>query len=302
MQFTGVYPSLHSAKRIAHATGLPKELTGHNHQLPSFRTFPLQKGERKKESSTSSSEKEVQASAFVEYVDDCLGEYGFSLAVDGKKHLSSIVGEVLDNAERHSDRREWWIGGYLQNRPSGELASCQVTLFNFGSTIYDSLQTLPRESLLRNEIQALIDRHTGFGSFGRSYSEEELWTLYALQAGVSRYNDEVGKIGTNGQGTADMIQFFQALGQSLDSELEPEMCLVSGQSHITFDRRYSQSEERIDGEKRRVIAFNDENDLYRPPDHRNVRRLGRYLPGTMISMRFYLDSSYLHRVTEDSNG
>ena len=54
------------------------------------------------------------------------------------------------------------------------------------------------------------------------------------------------------------------------------------------------------GETRPIIAFNETNDLRLPPDPRNVHRLERVFPGTLISLRVYLDAVHLDRLAHTS--
>ena len=44
---------------------------------------------------------------------------------------------------------------------------------------------------------------------------------------------------------------------------------------------------------KRIIAFNKENDIYAPPDRNNVIKMSEYFPGTVISLKFYLDNRYI---------
>lgn len=46
------------------------------------------------------------------------------------------------------------------------------------------------------------------------------------------------------------------------------------------------------GEKR-ILAFNQENDIYRPADSTAVLQMKENFPGTVISLRIYLDSRYI---------
>ena len=47
--------------------------------------------------------------------------------------------------------------------------------------------------------------------------------------------------------------------------------------------------------KKKIIAFNEENNIYKPPDEANVRKLEANFPGTVISLRFYLDKRYIQK-------
>lgn len=52
------------------------------------------------------------------------------------------------------------------------------------------------------------------------------------------------------------------------------------------------------GERRKIIAFNEENDLEKPPDEKFVRHLPLKFPGTLVSLRFILHQDHLKRVRE----
>jgi hypothetical protein len=227
-------------------------------------------------------------------VNDCLARYGFTLGPEIAGYLSSLVGEVIGNAEDHSSRGEWWMAAYLHQGSDVDYGDCHLTIFNLGKTLSETLQQLPADSLLRRNINSLVETHTKFHFFGPSWTEENLWTLYALQEGVSRYNIEVDSLGYRGIGTVDMIEFFQRLGQS--EKTQPRMCVVSGKTHINFDNRYTMRPQKTQsGETRRIIAFNKENDLERPPETGYVAGLHRFFPGTLISLRFYLDKKHLKK-------
>lgn len=115
-----------------------------------------------------------------------------------------------------------------------EYGDCHITIVNFGTTLRDSLQSLPSNSKLRLDIETLTALHAGRSFFVRPHwNPDDLWTLYALQEGVSRYNKGVDDIGTRGVGTADVIDFFQQLGKSQAAGSEPKMCIgADSQGHL----------------------------------------------------------------------
>lgn len=77
------------------------------------------------------------------------------------------------------------------------------------------------------------------------------------------------------------------------------MGLVSGKTYILFDGKYKLREKALpDGEKRQIIAFNEENNLEIPPSHTHVQSLPFKFPGTLVSLRFILHREYLRRVRE----
>ena len=93
-----------------------------------------------------------------------------------------------------------------------------------------------------------------------------------------------------------MIRAFQAFGDTLDKNLEPEMTLVSGTSCIRFTKRYQMREVQFEGGSRQIIAFNDANSLEERPDSGHVYSLPGKFPGTLLSFRFFIDKRYLEGV------
>ena len=291
--FRGVFPSARNEREIILATGLPKRLGVPLPEPEGFLTFELYRGRKVSESAFASSPREVQADRMTRYVNECLARYGFSMSQEIAGYLASLVGEVIGNAEDHSSMGGWWIAAYLHQASDAAYGDCHITIFNFGKTLSETLQELPLDALLRRNIDALVETHTRLRFFGPTWTVENLWTLYALQEGVSRYNVEVNSLGYRGYGTVDMIEFFQRLGQSPQSQ--PRMCVVSGRTHIAFDNRYHQMRPQVtqSGETRRIIAFNKDNNLEQPPEAGYVKQLRHFFPGTLIGLRFYLDKRHL---------
>ncbi|ABF42398.1 hypothetical protein Acid345_3397 [Candidatus Koribacter versatilis Ellin345] len=242
-----------------------------------------------------SSERDRAALALVTYVERVLQHQSFMLTFEGRSDLSSIITEVIGNAEEHSGR--WYAvafsqPGIVEQQGMPEPEECQMVLFNFGRSIYESLVSRGASTYVKERISALANEHRHSRQFSDSWTEEDLWTLAALQQGVSRYRtDEKGK--TRGNGTIELIRAFSEL-----SDVPKKMCVVSGHTYILFDGSYKL---RADSNGLQMIAFNTSNDLEKPPDPRYVRHLKHGFPGTIISMRFVMDSRYLESRIQ-SNG
>ena len=77
------------------------------------------------------------------------------------------------------------------------------------------------------------------------------------------------------------------------------MALVSGRTHIAFDGRYLMKEiETPSRELRKTITFNKKHDLGVAPDPTCVRILERFFPGTLLSVRFFIDPMHLDEVPD----
>lgn len=237
------------------------------------------------------------ATKLTDYFNECLTMEGFELSAQGKYRLSALITEVIGNAEEHGGR--WYTIGYFHQTKTG-VGDCHIVLFNFGHTIYESLTEHAASHKLQSRIDNLVDHHQRKGFLGGlinpKWDREALVTVYALQEGVSRLSFSLkGK--DRGNGTVAMIEFFTDL--SAGSE---RMCLISGRSYILFDGKYGVKEAVMpDGEERRVIAFNDSGDLEYPPHKDYVWTMPKGFPGTLISIRFALDSSNLDKLVSKKN-
>lgn len=238
-----------------------------------------------------------------DYFDRCLNTHGYELSDDGHDLLCKMVGEVIDNCTIHSgDFCQWFtLGNYFKVDEYGE---CNLVLFNFGQSIYeglkkqmDSIQSFKDKTSLqlKESLNRLTNIHYKNGFFGPKWDEEVLWTLYSLQDGVSRcLSDEEPDRGT---GTVRLIEAFQEIGDTHDGKTS-EMCIISGRTQIKFTNDYQLSD---NGDERQIIAFNEGNDLNKPPDDRFVRSLKNYFPGTVISMKFYLDRKFIDETLEKTS-
>jgi len=285
----GSYPMDENLKHIVRASGVTKYLKISNDCPDDMIIFDMKEGRKTAVKPNISTEKELQSSKLIEHLNRCLINCGWKLKNSGKEHLGKIIGEVLDNAECHSKRPLWWINAYL--RTIGEKkGECQLVIFNFGRSIYESMQDLPIDNDLRKEIELLVAEHSKKKFFSQSWDKEVLWTLYSLQEGVSRFSGSKNSK-DRGQGLPDLIEFFQQIGKC-DGK-EPVMALISGNTFIKFDNDYLISIKEADGARRRQIAFNKANDLHIPPDSTKVVKLKHFFPGTICSFKFYIDNKYL---------
>ena len=294
IDFSGTYPKDPSVREILRTTGIIKHLGVHHEirqDFERYRLFELFAGTKRPVKPRESSDHERAAQRLVEYLAACLGGQGCQLTREGYRDITKMVTEVLNNAEEHSGSHRWWVIGYLRQE-TRDLGQCNVAMLNLGRTIYQSLTDRASDPRMRRRMKALSRLHRMRSLFRGGWSEEALWTLYSLQEGVTRFRPEEGG-DTRGLGTVRLIETFQDLGRRADEAASPRMCLVSGSSHIRFDGRYRMKSRGP--EERRIIAFNEANSLGAKPDPEAVMALGGFLPGTLISMQFFVDGRYLRK-------
>jgi len=129
-------------------------------------------------------------------------------------------------------------------------------------------------------------------------TEEVLFTVAALHEGHSSLNIEIDD--DRGQGSIDLIHFFQELseeGMGIAAPAECRMSILSGSAYVYFDGTYRLTESE-DG--RRFLAFNQENSLYLPPSKKSVRPMRKaHFPGTIISIKFPVDATLSSRKRDE---
>ena len=225
------------------------------------------------------------------YLDDCLSTQNLELNIKGKRTIGNIIGETINNCTLHTglDFENWFCTGY--SKYIEPYTKCSLVIFNFGNTLYESLKYNSEDPKVPDIISKQIKSIRDYKRF--LFTEENLWTLFALQDGVSRcYNEVDGK--DRGTGTIRLIKTFQSIGNTSDGK-KAKMAIISGKTKILFDEKYNISKEFVKGSERDIIAFNHNNDLQELPDKNNVQNLKYKFPGTLISLEFYLDNKYLSK-------
>lgn len=292
MNVSGLYPADPHVKRFIKAMGIIKHM-GVKHEAPpkeesvKLRFFDARnRYYRLNPDARSADFKDVQQRKFVDFIDDCLNRCNKHGLTDlGKQALGQYTGEILANAEDHAEFIDWSVLGYLDT--SAAVPTCEIAIFNFGTSIAETLIALDKNSLAWERLAPYVEKHMQSGYFDKKWRLEDLLTVVALQQHISSKNSEEDH--SRGQGTVYFIDFFQQMHDVCaghETTSNATMSIVSGGTYILFDGKYRLTE-REDGNK--VIAFNASNDLGQKPDSKYVRSLdGVHFPGTIISVRFPL--------------
>lgn len=224
---------------------------------------------------------------FADHINRCLATTNRALTPQARGRMCAYIGEIIDNAEQHSHMLDWAIQGYLDTML--ETPMCEVVIFNFGRTIAETFEALPSSSFTRVQVQKYIDLHSRRQLFSAGWRKEDLYTLIALQGNVSSKN--LTAADTRGNGTVDLIDFFQKVHAECSDQGSPaaRMVIVSGSTCVLFDGKYAM---RPNSDGIKIIAFNNENNLEERPDRDYVRKLdGVVFPGTLIGLKFPLSTA-----------
>lgn len=89
----------------------------------------------------------------------------------------------------------------------------------------------------------------------------------------------------------ELVEAMNMFGKSAREEEQPKMTILSGTSCIMIRDLYRIPTRNDFGH--RILAFNDKNSLEEPPNDSYVFKLPYKFPGTIVTLRFYLDPNEL---------
>lgn len=298
----GKYPKSQRKRRLIRAMGVVKQLEIQSEIITDnddkIEIFYFEGKKEKKVIFGSEDRKNLCAKKFVLHMNKCLNYGSQRLTDDAVQRLLGFIGEIIGNAEDHSGDPRWYVCAYLDesdDHPEDrslevELHYCEIVIYNYGKSIADTFLELPVDSYAFSLIKPYIETHRLKNLFGNAWEEEDLITLASLQSHIS--SKHIDRNSDRGQGTIDLIEFFQQVAQecALEQSIHTKMSILSGSTHILFDQKYKLA---TTPEGREIIAFNKENDLHQKPDSSYIKHMSKVkFPGTLISIRFPLGPEY----------
>lgn len=233
--------------------------------------------------------KDIDTTALADYVIDSLARMNKKLTPAKREDLCVIIGEALINAEEHATTNFRFSIGYFQDQfvEGKHTGLFRLVIMNFGKTIYEKFAdpNCPNKQIVK-KMRNLSQQYTTKGLLrGQEFEEETLWTLYALQEGVTSVADR-----KRGHGTIQFIDsFFNLNGDQNFSAAGSRMTILSGNTKIKFDSKYRIQKLKINGENIKMMTFNESGNIDEKPDKENVKYVPEYFPGTVISARIVLD-------------
>jgi hypothetical protein len=227
----------------------------------------------------------------VDYVQDCLHKMHKVLSTDARKNLCDVIGEILINAEEHSTTQSYFSIGYFQEKviDNKHIGIFNLVIFNFGDTIYEKFKSPDCQNVRTvKRMQELSEIYVKKNFFGKSnFTEENLWTLYALQEGVTSVPRE--KFKKRGNGSIRFIEsFFGLKGIGTDMDDISKLIILSGNTKIIFDGLYEIVNKPKGDTVFKIMAFNEEGDIEEQPDKKYVTFVDNFFPGTLISAKILI--------------
>jgi hypothetical protein len=231
----------------------------------------------------------------VEYINECLIKHEYCFGVDGVNMFEGIVGEVLSNAEDHSIHPNWYITANFSQEdfkagPNFMVGEINLTILNFGHSMFDGFweTKVENENMFDNVNNFVMDMLNKYPK--SDFSKENIFTLALLQDQVSRlkFEDE-----SRGTGTIKFINSFLELGDFANKErgYVPNFSIFTGNTHVSCDN--SCKPFLKDGLY--CLALNDDRNLKSLPDKKYLRSIINTFPGTLISVKIYLNKAHLDK-------
>jgi hypothetical protein len=235
----------------------------------------------------------------VRYINECLAVSNYQLSKDGVNAFEGLVGEILNNAEDHSPFSTYYVTCYLmkEENSTAPVSQLNISCLNFGASIYDGFESnkhlIPETYDLMEQLFIKVNS----GIFAKQ-TKDNLFTLYALQDGISRlsYRDN-----SRGTGTMKFINSFFLFGDYKDKKMgyDPALTILSGKSHLICDTKY----QPFFQSGRFYLSLNSENDLSKSPDSDNLKSIGKVFPGTLLTAELFIKKAHLdNKLKGNGNG
>lgn len=303
LDLSGDLPHDSKARDILLASGLPFHLKADSRahfDEDHVERFETIKGGH----SISANKADETATKLTIYFNKCLKTQNMELNNEGKRVLGRILGEVISNCEIHGgDSSTWYTQGHYQIKEDNSYGEMQLLFLNLGETIYEDLKKHSSSETKQKLCHIMKEQRRYINS---RWDEEMIYTVLALQEGISRLRDKsIDGYEGRGSGTVSMIEMFYDIGKSQNG-LKPQMTIVSGNTQIKFTDNYKmkpmlfKDDVVFETGEKQIIAFNDENDIYAPANSNNVIKMSQFFPGTVISLKFYLDGRYIINKKKES--
>lgn len=263
--------------------------------MPVKKKAPIKGGVRESERFLPPQRADKVIDQFKQTVNNWLAERSppMQLTPEGAGELKNIYGELLDNAERHSDenRREgnWRMGAFMARRiVDGEAYYvCCVAVLSVGQSIAESFRQAPDK--INDYAESYAKKHKN-----KHQSISTLKTLVALQDCVST-DPESQERGEGGMGLQHAFELFKEIGLKVEGFEPPRMTILSGKSCIHLRDPYIAGTRKTDSSKKlirlppRELWFNEENAPKKPPNKDFVYDLDEHFQGTLVTMTFAME-------------
>jgi len=298
-EFQGININNGELKEMMWSVGSPATLKIEERTFANVVKYPLRchSIEKNADEKKRMNQKELDTTELIDYVIDCLKRMNKQLTPKKIDDLCTVIGEILINAEEHSTTNKRFSIGFFREYQENN-THCglfRLVILNFGRTIYEKFKSedCPNKDIVLKMCD-LSKQYTQKSFLLKGiFEEENLWTLYALQEGVTSVSTEKYK---RGNGSIRFIEsFFNIKGNSMRDSTS-RMTIISGKTKIVFDGTYNIVESFNGNEKFKIMTFNKSGDIKDKPDPKYVSCTNDYFPGTMISVKLLFNNDDINNL------
>lgn len=278
----------HDIKKILFSIGAFANIRKFKIEYDDIIPFPMIIGDNRNKNIDS--EREISITKTVDYIIKCLSRMNRNLTSTAETNFYKVIGEVIQNSDEHSDTNKRYSIGYFEDieDANNHYGVFNLSILNFGNTIYETFKNPDcNNKEVVQQMQDLSEKYTKGGLFSRAVFEEEtLWTLYALQDGITRKKDW-----KRGNGSIRFIEsFFKLKGVDINDDIT-KMVITSGNTRIVFNGAYKIAEKvrGKEGKVYKMMTFNESGNIEEKPNSEFVKFEKNYFPGTIISVKIRID-------------
>jgi hypothetical protein len=278
-------------KKILFSIGSPAIINKRSYKFRDIVPYHLCIHNKESESLRNSQRKELDTTNLVEHVINSLALINKELSQESIEDLSTVIGEILINAEEHSTLNQRYSTGYFQkiNNPNLDKAFgiYHLVILNFGSSIYEIFKSFDCKNIDNvNKMQLLSEKYTKNRLFSKSFHEGSLWTLYSLQEGITSTSPFEFK--KRGNGSIRFIESFFNLRSNNDRDKISRLNIISGNTNILFDGSYDIMDKIVGNDTFKVMTFNKSGNIEDKPDGKFVKKINTFFPGTIITAKILI--------------
>jgi hypothetical protein len=242
----------------------------------------------------------------VRYVEGCLEKHGCVFLPSGRNEMDGLITEILNNGEDHSKHHTWYATAnfsghhHRQGDTSSVIGELNLCFLNFGLSIYDGFEeTKVKNAQLYDDLNQRVEQAVIHFNLPHC-TRENLFTLYALQEGVSRLKYQQP---SRGNGTMKFLRAFLEIGdyENNEANTNPLLSIFSGTTKLSTDNRLKPYRSIIAGDVNNnyadldyyFISLNPEEDMRKPPEASHLQTLKASFPGTLLSVKVFLNEQHL---------
>ncbi|MPS66647.1 MAG: hypothetical protein DI622_09240 [Chryseobacterium sp.] len=278
-------------RKILFSIGSPAIINKKSYEFPDIVPYHLCIHNKESESLKNSRRKELDTTNLVQHVIDSLVLINKELSQDSIEDLSTVIGEILINAEEHSSLNQRYSTGYFQKIDNPNLDKAfgiyHLVILNFGSSIYEIFKSPDCKNLQNVEkMHILSEKYTQKKLFSKTFHEGSLWTLYSLQEGITSTSPLEFK--KRGNGSIRFIESFFNLRSSNDKDKISRLNIISGNTNILFDGSYDIIDKTVGKDTFKVMTFNKSGNIEDRPDGKFVKKINTFFPGTIITAKILI--------------